>query len=364
MLARYRQFWKFLRYNKLFLPTSQKTALFYTAHEQSHHEEQRSKNLYKTRTLSIALLGIGFYYCTRKKEISLFPSVSAISLGSRRKQYNFIADVVEQSVNALVSIEIIDSRRYDFFTGQNITESNGSGFIISDDGLILTNAHVVLSRPATKLKIRLHDGTTYVGIVEDIDMKADLATVRINAGKKLPTMKLGSSEDARVGEWVIAMGSPLSLTNTITTGVISTVSRTSKDLKLFVQPDPTTNPSRPSHTTHTYHYHQIHPAPLKILSHPKNTKKPYTQFSTNHPTTQQKHTHKTTNPKSPTTITKPNKPPPPPKPQLHPPHPLPSILPNSIKFFTSQYNTKPRLKNQKKNNHIPNRPHIIHMPPP
>nr|XP_024217180.1 serine protease HTRA2, mitochondrial isoform X2 [Halyomorpha halys] len=233
MLYRHRQFWKSLRYNKLFLPTIQKNVFFYTAHEQSQHEEQKNRNLYKTTSISIAILGIGFYYYMRKKDINLFPSVSAISLGSRRQHYNFIADVVEQSVNALVSIEIIDSRRYDFFTGQNITESNGSGFIISEDGLILTNAHVVLSRPSTKLKIRLHDGATYVGVVEDIDMKADLATVRINAGKKLPIMKLGTSEDARVGEWVIAMGSPLSLTNTITTGVISTVSRTSKDLKLF-----------------------------------------------------------------------------------------------------------------------------------
>lgn len=215
------------------MPTSEKSISFYSYREQNNHEEQKNKNLHKTSILSIAVLGIGFYCVTRKKDISLFPSVSALSLNSRRRQYNFIADVVEQSVNALVSIEIIDSRRYDFFTGQNITESNGSGFIISEDGLILTNAHVVLARPATKLKIRLHDGSTYVGVVEDIDMKADLATVRINAGKKLPTMKLGTSEDTRVGEWVIAMGSPLSLTNTITTGVISTVSRTSKDLKLF-----------------------------------------------------------------------------------------------------------------------------------
>lgn len=112
MLDRYRPFAKFLRFNKLLLPTSEKSVSFYSSHEQSHQEETKNKNLYKTSILSIAVLGIGFYYVTRKKDISLFPSVSALSLNSRRRQYNFIADVVEQSVNALVSIEIIDSRRY------------------------------------------------------------------------------------------------------------------------------------------------------------------------------------------------------------------------------------------------------------
>lgn len=204
--------------------------------EQSSYQKHFHANKKSSKSFVVpwttAVLGFSLIYYIRKHKIELFPSVAAFT--SKRKQFNFIADVVEQSVSALVNIEVVDSGRVDFFTGQSITETNGSGFIVQEDGLILTNAHVVMSRRSrTKLKIKLYDGSTYDGVVEDVDMKADLATVRINAGKKLPTMKLGSSLDTRVGEWVIAMGSPLSLANTITTGVISTVHRPSKDLRLY-----------------------------------------------------------------------------------------------------------------------------------
>lgn len=65
--------------------------------------------------------------------------------------------------------------------------------------------------------MRLQDGRVFQGVVEDVDVKSDLATVRISA-RDLPRMKLGTSKDTRPGEWVIALGSPLALSNTITTG--------------------------------------------------------------------------------------------------------------------------------------------------
>jgi len=117
----------------------------------------------------------------------------------------------------------------DFFTGNPISTSNGSGFIISQDGLILTNAHVVVNKPNTTVKVRLYDGSTYTGIIEDIDLQSDLATVRINK-TNLPVMKLGSSANIRPGEFVVAIGSPLALSNTITSGVVSSVNRQSQEL--------------------------------------------------------------------------------------------------------------------------------------
>ena len=69
-------------------------------------------------------------------------------------------------------------------------------------------------------QVRLPDGRTFAGTVEDVDVKSDLATVRIPA-KGLTVMPLGTSSDVRPGEFVIAMGCPLSLSNTITTGVVS-----------------------------------------------------------------------------------------------------------------------------------------------
>nr|BAN21342.1 serine protease htra2 [Riptortus pedestris] len=233
MIPSHNSVFRFIRlFNSSFNSLVYKTSTnFVQTAPKINKEEKRRNN--SSVFWSSAFVGVGLlsYYFYKMKN-DLFPTVAAFS--SKRKQFNFIADVVEQSVSALVNIAVIDSARVDFFTGQSITETNGSGFIVHEDGLILTNAHVVMSRRSrTKLKIKLYDGSTYEGIVEDVDLKADLATVRINAGKKLPTMKLGSSQDTRVGEFVIAMGSPLSLANTITTGVISTVHRPSKDLRLF-----------------------------------------------------------------------------------------------------------------------------------
>lgn len=150
---------------------------------------------------------------------------------SRRSRFNFIADLVEETAPGLVYIEIKDTGVRDYFTGQPVTSSNGSGFIVGKDGLILTNAHVVINKPRANILVRLQDGRVFAGKVEDVDVKSDLATVRIPC-KNLPEMKLGTSSDLRPGEWVVAMGSPLALSNTITTGVVSNIARPPNELGL------------------------------------------------------------------------------------------------------------------------------------
>ena len=164
---------------------------------------------------------------------------------SRRKQFNFIADLVEETAPGLVYIEIKDGGVRDYYTGQPLTVSNGSGFIVDSDGLILTNAHVVINKPRASIQVRLQDGRSFAGVVEDVDVKSDLATVRINSSN-LPKMKLGTSKDIRPGEWVIALGSPLALSNTITTGVVSNIARPpdelglrGKDIAEYIQTDAT-----------------------------------------------------------------------------------------------------------------------------
>ena len=150
---------------------------------------------------------------------------------SRRSRHNFIADVVEEVAASLVYIEIKDMGKRDYFTGLPVTSSNGSGFVVGQDGLILTNAHVVINKPRASVQVRLQDGRTFTGTVEDVDVKSDLATVRIPV-KGLTVMNLGESSSVRPGEFVIAMGSPLSLSNTITTGVVSSVCRQKAELGL------------------------------------------------------------------------------------------------------------------------------------
>ncbi|CAH0547927.1 unnamed protein product [Brassicogethes aeneus] len=177
-------------------------------------------------------------YRQYKDKINFVPQISAAApflgsvLSGRRKQFNFIADVVETSAPSVVYIEIKDSRRVDFFTGRPATISNGSGFIIKEDGLILTNAHVITNKPNAKVEVRLINGTTYNGVVEDFDVKSDLALVRISA-RNLPVMKLGNSADLKPGEFVVAIGSPLALSNTVTCGVVSSTQRNSDELGLY-----------------------------------------------------------------------------------------------------------------------------------
>ncbi|XP_066586340.1 serine protease HTRA2, mitochondrial isoform X2 [Prorops nasuta] len=167
----------------------------------------------------------------------LIPTVHAKSfiptdISHNRDKYNFIADVVEVSAPSVVYIEIKDNKRKDFFTGEAATVSHGSGFIVAEDGLIMTNAHVVVNKPYSTVNVQLQDGSTYIAHVEDVDMKSDLATLRINK-KNLPVIRLGKSATLRPGEFVVAIGSPLALSNSITSGVVSSVSRHSKELGIL-----------------------------------------------------------------------------------------------------------------------------------
>ncbi|XP_055316988.1 serine protease HTRA2, mitochondrial [Sitodiplosis mosellana] len=166
---------------------------------------------------------------------SLSPSVNAAvpttNEASNRSRFNFFADIVEKAAPAVVFIEIKDKRHLDYFSREPVTASNGSGFIVEDNGLILTNAHVVINKPHTFVQVRLQDGRKFIGRVETVDPVSDLATVQIDC-KKLPTIKLGSSSDLRSGEWVVALGSPLALNNTVTAGVVSSTQRASQELGL------------------------------------------------------------------------------------------------------------------------------------
>ncbi|KAM8939848.1 serine protease HTRA3 [Pelodytes ibericus] len=152
---------------------------------------------------------------------------------SPRYKFNFIADVVEKIAPAVVHIELF--LRHPLF-GRNVPLSSGSGFIISDLGLIVTNAHVVSSTNAVSgrqhLKVQLHNGDSYEATIKDIDKKSDIATIKIYPKKKLPVLLLGHSADLRPGEFVVAIGSPFALQNTVTTGIVSTAQRDGKELGL------------------------------------------------------------------------------------------------------------------------------------
>ncbi|NXE85819.1 HTRA2 protease, partial [Cochlearius cochlearius] len=139
------------------------------------------------------------------------------------------------------------------FSGRDVPISNGSGFLVSPDGLIVTNAHVVANR--RRVRVKLASGEQYDAVVQDVDQVADIATIKIKpkvciaAGRRslrsfpsahwpplfqhpLPTLPLGRSSEVRQGEFVVAMGSPFALQNTITSGIVSSAQRGSRELGL------------------------------------------------------------------------------------------------------------------------------------
>ena len=115
----------------------------------------------------------------------------------------------------------------------------GSGFIIESNGLILTNAHVV--EGATTIYVTLTDKREFKAKLLGMDKRTDVAVVKIDA-RDLPKLPLGDSSRVRVGEWVLAIGSPFGLENTVTAGIVSAKSRDTGDYLPFIQTDVAVNP--------------------------------------------------------------------------------------------------------------------------
>ncbi len=106
---------------------------------------------------------------------------------------------------------------------EHAVEARGSGFIISADGTIVTNNHVV--KGAKTLSVTLDDGTVLQAKVIGTDPRTDIAVLKVNAPRPLPFIQLGNSRDVKPGEWVVAMGNPFGLGGTVTAGIVSAVSR-------------------------------------------------------------------------------------------------------------------------------------------
>ena len=175
--------------------------------------------------------------------------------------HNFIAAAVKKVGAAVVRIDssrtvgqLPDSLQnplLERFFGQEeetpgrIEQGTGSGFIISADGRLITNAHVV--QGADTVTVTLKDGRTFEGKVLGVDPVTDVAAVKID-GTGLPTVALGNSANLIPGEWAIAIGNPLGLDNTVTAGIISATGRSSSEVGIadrrvrFIQTDAAINP--------------------------------------------------------------------------------------------------------------------------
>ncbi len=135
----------------------------------------------------------------------------------------------------------------DFFSrGQpNVIRASGSGVILSSDGYIVTNNHVV--QEASKVTITLNDKREYIATIVGTDPSTDLALLKIDE-KELPFLLFGNSDEVKVGEWVLAVGNPFNLTSTVTAGIISAKARninilgSQTSIESFLQTDAAVNP--------------------------------------------------------------------------------------------------------------------------
>jgi serine protease Do len=122
---------------------------------------------------------------------------------------------------------------------EEVQRGVGSGFVISDDGYVLTNAHVV--EGADEVTVTLTDRREFKAKVLGADRRSDVALLKVDA-RNLPSLRMGDSSKIRVGEWVIAIGSPFNLENTVTAGIISAKARDTGDYLPLIQSDVAVNP--------------------------------------------------------------------------------------------------------------------------
>jgi len=199
-----------------------------------------------------------------EREVERTPALGTHFTSYQAEQYPDLTYAAENAVKAVVNIEAVQQvemprrRGYDPFLeffgipqgydeGPQFREqrAGGSGVIISEDGYIVTNNHVVDG--ASKLKVKLNDGRTFEAKLIGKDSATDLALLKIEAAD-LPTVPFGSSDALRLGEWVLAIGSPFDLQSTITAGIVSAKARNlgvipnDFSIEAFIQTDAAVNP--------------------------------------------------------------------------------------------------------------------------
>ncbi len=243
----------------------------------SSQSKQKSSRWKQAGTsLSLVLLGGGIalggnYLINGSQIIASTPETEIVNQQAAKTQdtlafvpQNFVTDVVNQVGEAVVKInasrtvetklpEAFNDPFFRRFFGSQIPnipdkqvqQGTGSGFIVSSDGLILTNAHVIDG--ADKVTVTLKDGRTLEGTVMGEDRITDIAVVKIES-ESLPTLTFADSDTLQIGEWAIAIGNPLGLDNTVTTGIVSATGRNSSQIGVgdkridFIQTDAAINP--------------------------------------------------------------------------------------------------------------------------
>lgn len=163
-------------------------------------------------------------------------------------------NAANKTVHAVVHVKNITMAQtspnsvFDFFYGsgraQRAQVGTGSGVIISPDGYIVTNNHVIEN--ASELEVTLNNNKSYKATLVGTDPTTDIALIKVDADEKLPYIAFGDSDNTKIGEWVLAVGNPFNLTSTVTAGIISAKARdlnpNDDKIQSFIQTDAAVNP--------------------------------------------------------------------------------------------------------------------------
>ena len=198
------------------------------------------------------------YFLEEKIEVvenekpSLIPTSYSFNTNSVAAEMTDFTRAAEKTVNAVVHVKNTSIQKGNVsgwlrqFYGDDFDEKRigtGSGVIVSPDGLIITNYHVIEN--ATEIEVTSNKNKTYTAEVIGSDPSTDLAVLKIKTNESLPFIPFGDSEVARIGEWVLAVGNPFNLNSTVTAGIISAKSRDLNDRdsknQSFIQTDAAVN---------------------------------------------------------------------------------------------------------------------------
>jgi len=190
-------------------------------------------------------------FSKNKNIVTLAPANYAKTVGLTPEGLDF-TEAADKTVHTVVHVKNVSYRTVsnpmmEFFYGygggqQQEQVGTGSGVIISEDGYIVTNNHVV--KDASDIEITLNNKKTYKAKLVGTDSKMDIALLKINADEKLPYTAFADSDNVKIGEWVLAVGNPYNLTSTVTAGIVSAKARNldTNGIQSFIQTDAAVNP--------------------------------------------------------------------------------------------------------------------------
>jgi serine protease Do len=189
----------------------------------------------------------------KKSIVTVAPENYTRTVGLGAEGIDF-TEAADKTVHTVVHVKNVSYRTttnpmLEFFFGFNGGQQQqqqqigtGSGVIISEDGYIVTNNHVV--KDASEIEITLNNKKTYKAKLIGTDAKMDIAVLKIDADEKLPYTVFADSDNVKVGEWVLAVGNPYNLTSTVTAGIVSAKARNldTNGIQSFIQTDAAVNP--------------------------------------------------------------------------------------------------------------------------